>query len=721
MNKRIFTRSLIAATLALVLSAPAFSGQAILNLKDADIRVVIEQISKLTGKTFVLDPRVQSMRVTILSQHMMDEQEIYDTFLTILKINGLAAVETGKVTKIVQEQSARQDSVQVYKEGHRYGPDELITRVIKVEHVDATQMVPALRALVPQQGHLVQYPRTNVLIIHDTAANIERIVEIIRQIDKASEAEVEIIPLRHASADEVVRIIENLDKGAKQGGEETINKPNIAADVRTNSILVRAEGPERLKMRSMIAQLDTAIESGGNTKVIFLHYAKADDLVKVLTGVSKQIQKEENKKGEGAAAGGGGGGSGGSRGDNYTIDAHAETNSIVVSAPPDMMRSLEAVIRQLDIRRKQVHVEAIIVEISDNLSKQLGVQWLFGGSQPGGFTNFNNTGAGISDIAGAAAQAQGHDTTASTTDVNGLPHQVTTNSGGDGGKALAGVLSGIQGIGIGAAHITGSGFSFGAFLQALGATTDSNVLSTPSVTTMDNEEAEILVGQEIPIITGSTLGGNNTNPFQQVNRKEIGIKLKIKPQINEGDSVKLTIEQEVSNIAGSTGVDIVTNKRQIKNTVMVYDGETLILGGLIDDNVQESVEKVPVLGDLPLIGNLFKSQKSTKVKRNLMVFLKPTIMRDHNETITSSAKYNYLRAKQLDEQRNGINLMPEETTALLPEYMQPKTPVVKPAPAPDKGSNEAPVPVSPPPMPTPEPAAAPAATTTETPVSEPTR
>ncbi len=664
--KRYFLPKLLAVAIAATAATSSLAGQAILNLKDADIRVVIEQISKLTGKTFVLDPRVQGQKITILSQHMMDEREIYDTFLTILKINGFAAVQTGQVIKIVQEQSARQDSVAVYKEGRRYGGDELITRVIKVEHVDATQMVPVIRTLVPQQGHLAQYPRTNVIIIHDTYANIERIVEIIRQIDKASEAEVEIVALKHASADEVVRIMDALDKGGKP--EDTVNKPQIAADVRTNSILVRAEGPARLKIRAMIAQLDTPVSSGGNTQVIYLKYAKAEDMVKVLTGVSKQIEKEDNKK-EGASAAGGG-----RRNDNYSIDAHPETNTVVISAPPDMMRSLEAVIRQLDIRRAQVHVEAIIVEVSDELGKQLGVQWLFGGSQDGstapiGFSNFTNTGAGITSIAGAAAAQQGTTTgsTVTTTSSDGVVTKTEPGNNGDGGKALASVLGSMQGIGLGLAKIRDSGFSFAAFIQALGTTTDSNVLATPSLTTLDNQEAMFLDGQEIPIITGSTLGGNNQNPFQQVQRQEVGIKLKLKPQINEGTSIKLDIDQEISGVAGTTGVDIVTNKRQIKNSVLVEDGATIVLGGIIKEDVQESVSKVPILGDIPLLGHLFKSQSSKKRKTHVMVFIKPTIMRGEQEQVISSAKYNALRARQLQAREDGINLMPFEDKPVLPE------------------------------------------------------
>ena len=695
--------ALFASTLAGSVFAPsAEAGQAILNLKDADIRVVIEQVSKLTGKTFVLDPRVQGQKITILSQHMMDEKEIYDTFLTILKVYGFAAVETNGIIKIVQEQTARQDSVPVAgpDSTRRYRGDEMITRVIKVEHVDANQLVPVLRVLVPQQGHMAPYARTNVLVINDTAANIERLVEIIRQIDKASEEEIEIVPLKHASADEIVRILENLERqGAK--AEDPINKPRFTADVRTNSILLSAAGKARLRLRAMIAQLDQPVASGGNTKVIYLHYAKAEDVAKVLTGVSQQLEKqEEGKKSEG------GGGGRGRNGENFSIDSHEDTNSLVITAPPDMMRSLEAVIRQLDIRRAQVHVEAMIVEISDNKAKELGVQWLFAdrsddATRPVGVINYTNTGPGIGSIAGAALQQQGQDGTSTTVIApDGTQTTTTTPSNGDNGEALGQVLGSMQGIGLGLGRIKDNGFSFAAFIRALGSTTDSNVLSMPSVTTLDNEEAEFLAGQEVPVITGSTLGGNNQNPFQQVDRKEIGVKLKIKPQINEGDAVKLAIEQEVSSIAGTTGVDIITNKRTIKNSVLVEDGDTIVLGGLVDDDVQESVQKVPILGDIPLLGHLFKSQKSTKVKRNLLVFVRPTIIRDA-ETMSqlSARKYDSIRKAQLEAQDDGINLMPGEDTALMPEWEDRPKPVLRP-----EDMNKSPTPEAPPAETTSEPA-----------------
>lgn len=669
--------------LVLALAAPGvFAGQAMLNAKDADIRALIEQVSKVTGKTFVLDPRVQGQRITVISQHMMDEREVYDTFLSVLRVHGLAAVESNGVVKVVQDQIARTEAVPVYKDGRAqvYG-DELITRVIKLQHVDAQQVNPVLRQLVAQQGHMAPYARTNVLVVHDTASNIERIAEIVRQIDKASEEQVEIIALKHASAEEILRILETLDRQG-QKAEDQINKPRVAADVRTNSLLVSAEGPARLRLRAMIAQLDQPVSAGGNTKVLYLHYAKAEDMVEVLTGVSQQLAKqEEGKKAEAAPR---------RNNENFSIEADKDTNALVITAPPDMMRSLENVIRQLDIRRAQVHLEAFIVEISDNKAKELGVQWLFGGGKDGdlkpmGFSSFNNTGPSIGQIAGAAQLQRGQQGTTTTQNNGGVITTTTTPSNGDNGAALAQVLGQMQGIGIGLGRIKENGFSFGAFIRALGSNTDSNVLSMPSVTTMDNKEAELLVGQEVPVITGSTLGNNNQNPFQQVERKEVGVKLKIKPQINEGSAVNLEIEQEVSSIAGSTGVDIVTNKRKIKNTVLVDDGDTIVLGGLVDDDVQESVSKVPLLGDIPLLGNLFKSQRTTKVKRNLLVFIRPTIVRDGDHSTMqalSARKYNYLRSQQLEEQEEGVRLMPGEKTALLPEWQdnkKPATPTDTPA------------------------------------------
>jgi general secretion pathway protein D len=408
----------------------------------------------------------------------------------------------------------------------------------------------------------------------------------------------------------------------------------------------------RQRLINLIERMDSELETSGNTRVIFLNYSKADELVKVLQGVSASIQAEE----QGAAKGG-------RQANNrsVSIDAHQDSNALVITAEPDMMRSLEDVIRQLDIRRAQVQVEAIIVEVFEGDGTTLGVQWA---NEKGGGQQFTNGVVGIGSLGVAVDAAQDEVITGSVigTETGTVTETKTTQLGDI--SALASLLGGLNGLLVG-----GVKDGWGAVLQAVSTDTNSNILATPHLTTLDNEEAFFIVGQEVPVITGSTTGSANANPFQSVDRKEVGIKLKVTPQINEGDAVQLLIEQEVSSVSGATSVDIIVNKREIKTTVIVDDGGTIVLGGLIDEDVQESVSKVPLLGDIPFLGHLFKSTTTSMRKRNLMVFIRPTIVRDGvtmNEI--SHRKYNYIRAEQLKRQSEGIPLMPFKEGPSLPEW-----------------------------------------------------
>jgi len=631
--------------------------KAIINQKETDIGVFIEMVARLTGKTFIVDPRVRNKKITVISQHEMDEDEIFALFLSVLKVHQFSAVETDGIYKIEQLQTAKQDSVEVYTEGKKYSGDQLVTRVIKVDNVDVGLLVPLLRTLIPQQGHMAQYKPTNVIVIHDSAANLERIVKIIRKIDKESNEEIEIIELEHASATEVVRILESLEKQHSGAKKSDANKPKFVADERTNSILLSANNKTSLRLRALIAKLDAPIKNAGNTKVRHLRYAKAEDLATLLEGVADTLETEDGKKKGGSSRRGG-------SNKSYSIKAHAETNSLVITAPPDIMKSFDSVINQLDIRRQQVHVEAIIVEVSESLNKELGIQWI----SDKGIINYSNTSPSITSLAAGVLSNRGQTTGSSVTTT--APDGTVTTTGpsegqGDNGAGIASAIGGITGALFGFSD----GKSWAGLLKLLATDSESNVLSTPSLTTLDNEEATISIGQEIPIITGSQLGSGNSNPFQSVQRLDVGIKLKITPQINEGNAVVLEIEQEVSGIAGSTAVDIITNKRQIKTTVLVNSGQTIVLGGLIDNDVQESIQKIPLLGDIPWLGRLFSSSVTTKRKTNLMVFIRPTIITDTNEINTiSSNKYNYMRALQLDRKMRGISLMPLTDPAVLPEW-----------------------------------------------------
>ena len=642
-----------------------------LNMKDANIRVLIEAVSRITGKTLVLDPRISNQKITILSPADVDltKDEVYEIFLSALMLNNFTAIEDGPVIKVVQNQVSKSEASPVESDDSagRSG-DLLITRVVKVNNVDAKKLTPVLRPLVRNTGHMAIYEDSNVIVIHDRASNIQRLVQIIRQVDKESDVSTEVIPMENASATEVVRILEALEK---QNGNAGSSAPKIVADERTNSVVISGETNSRLRLRSIIAQLDLPVDSNGNTRVFYLRYAKAEDLKNVLIGQAKIVAAESG----GAPAAGANAAtrsrnrSAGST--TYNIESHEATNSLIITAQPDMMKTFEAVIRQLDIRLAQVLVEAIIVEVSENRAKELGVQWLFagGGSQPAGATNFTNTGVGIIDVAGAAALRRGADN-GSTTVVNpdtGVSTTTRNETNGDNGAALAQVLSGVQGLALGVAD---KSLEWAAFIRALGTDTDSNILSTPSIMALDNQEASIHVGQEVPIITGSQVGSNNTNPFQTVDRQEVGVKLEITPQINEGDAVILELNQEVSSVAGATSTDIVINKRTINTSVLVESGSTIVIGGLIDDDIQESSQKVPLLGDIPLLGQLFRSEATTKTKRNLMVFIRPTIVRDEESVAKlTSRKYNYMRAQQLQRKSEGVNLMSDDTeTPLLPEF-----------------------------------------------------
>ncbi len=645
------------AVIALIWMPIASAGKATVNLKDTDIKVFIETVSRLTGKTIILSDRVKGKKVNVISQTPLDEEEIWGLFLSVLKLNDFGVIEQGNIVKVVQDQEAKQDATRVDSGKLKAPADEQVTRVVKVENVDVTQLVPVLRQLIPQKMHMGQIRATNVLLLHDSKANVDRIVKVIEQIDHESNEEVEVIDLKHASASEVVRILETLQKQSGQK-EVAASEPRFVADERTNSILLSAENRDRLRLKALIATLDSETDSSGNTKVIYLNYAKATDVAQLLEGVGESIETEDPKVQTKAR----------SSGKPYSIKAHEDTNSLVITAQPDMLKSFEAVIRQLDIRRAQVHVEAVIAEVSDVGLQQLGVQLL---SVAGAFTNFGNTGASMVNVGAGMAALQGQETGGEwVVDGNGIPRQNPIRRDGDNGAALAQALSGSQGVVFGFGETNSRGdLEWGALIQALGRDTESNVLSTPSITTLDNEEATISVGQEVPIITGSALGNNNSNPFTTVDRKDVGIKLKITPLINEGDSVRLQIEQEVSSIAGATGADIITNKRQIMTTVQVNDGGMVVLGGLIDEDIQESQEKVPVLGDIPLLGSLFSSNRTVKTKRNLMVFIRPKILRDDNSIHQlSSRKYNYIRGKQLEMRAQGVSLMDDEDTPLLPEW-----------------------------------------------------
>jgi len=604
-----------------------------LNLKDADINAVISTVSELTGRNFIVDPRVKG-RVTVISSKPMEADEIYQVFLSILNVHGFAAIPGKNVIKIVPEVNAKQDAIPtVTRKGQQSG-DQMVTRVIQVNNVAAAQLVPILRPLMPQEAHLAAYAPTNVLIASSTAANTDRIVDLVQRIDQSSESENELIPLKHASASEIERILNSLQQSAAKGGPGAPgDEVKIIADNRTNSIILSGDKSARQHIKRIIKQLDTPLESSGNTRVIYLSYAKASDLAKVLSGVGQSIVEDKGGAAKGAASPRAGG--------KLNIQADESTNALVINAPPDVMRDLEGVIRRLDVRRAQVMVKAVIAEVSAGTDTSLGVQWAYDdpNNGPVGLIDFNNTAVGLASAANGT----------------GTPPQM------DGLTLAAGKF--VDGV-----------FKFGALVRALSSDANNNILSTPTLVTLDNEEAEIVVGQNVPFVTGSYTstgsGSTPSNPFQTIQRQDVGLSLKIKPQINEGDAIRMEITQEVSSLdtSSSSASDLITNKRSVKTTVMVDDGKVLVLGGLINDELREVTQKVPLLGDIPLLGWLFRYQSNQKQKKDLMIFLHPRILRDEQQSMAlSSEKYNYIRARQLEFRERGVKLMRDDASPLMPE------------------------------------------------------
>ncbi|WP_019027321.1 type II secretion system secretin GspD [Colwellia piezophila] len=643
---------------ALAINGLCFVGQASAaqyspNFKGTEITEFVNIVGKNLKKTMIIDPNVRG-KINVRSYDLLSEEQYYQFFLNVLEVYGYAAVEMNhNIVKIIRNKDAKTAAIPVVGDKSNLMGDEMVTRVVEVKNVTVRELVPLLRQLSDQAGggNVVNYDPANVIMLTGTASTVNRLVKIIERVDRAGDQDVEIIKLQYASAGEMVRIIEAMNKPSSgKSGQPTFLIPKIVADDRSNSVIVSGEVQARERVTRLIKRLDSELESSGNTYVHFLKYSKAEDLVKVLQGVSDSISSESTGTKTKSRTS--------STKRNVSIEAHESTNSLVITAQPDMLRSLKEVIRQLDKRRAQVLIEAIIVEVFESDGISLGVQWY---NEAGGFTQFTNGPASISSIAAGSIAAEGEKGTTIIKE-NG-DTIVNPDTNGD-YSILAQVLGNVSGMMFGIAKN-----DWGAIVQAVSSDTNSNILATPSITTLDNEEAYFLVGQEVPIITGSQTGSNNSNPFQTVDRQEVGIKLRVTPQINEGNAVQLIIEQEVSSVSGTTGVDISINKREIKTTVIADSGATIVLGGLIDEDVQESVQKVPILGDIPFIGHLFKSTSNTTRKRNLMVFLRATIIRDAglmNEI--SESKYNYIRADQIRKQEEGLSLMSNENMPILPQW-----------------------------------------------------
>lgn len=596
------------------------------NYKDADLQQVIEAVGAITGKNFIIDPRVKA-QVTMVSSTPMSAEAFYEAFLSILQVYGYVAVPSGEVIKILPDANARQmPGWEGAAEDNRRA-DDIVTQVVLVKNVAAAQLVPILRPLIPQYGHLAAHPGSNMLIISDRAANVERIMSIVRRIDQSGDDEYEVIRLSHASAAETVRVVGALQQGAGADGAKAIT---VVADERTNSILISGDKNDRLRLRTLIAHLDTPLEQGGDTQVRYLRYADSAELAGKLETQYKNTQPE--------------GGAGAITASDITIWADEQTNALVITAPPKVMRSVMSVIDKLDIRRAQVLVEAIIVEVSGDSIDQLGVTW---------------AALGKDDILGLTNT----DLTTSIADFAGLL--------GDNAEATLPTLQPGATFGVGSIRSSGSGWA--ALIQALESDSDTNILARPNIVTLDNEEAEINVGQEVPFVTGSYSNtgssGGAVNPFQTVEREQVGLQLKITPQINEGDAVLLKIEEEISNLQGKAdAVDLITTNRTLSTSVIVEDNGILVLGGLLQDVVTVSQQRVPILGNIPIIGALFRSDKTELRKTNLMLFIRPKILRDSvAAAYETNEKYRLIRDLQMGSQKDSRPFMRDIKPTLLPE------------------------------------------------------
>jgi general secretion pathway protein D len=635
-----------AVALSLLGSVPA-RAEITLNLKDADISTLIATVSEVTGKNFIVDARVKG-KVTVVSASPMSADGLYETFLAVLAVNGFAAIPSGDTIKIIPEATAKQEGSGVYGARGNLPIDEVVTHVYQLQNINAAQLVPILRVLVPQWGHLAAYQPNNSLIITDRAANVERIGRLIQQMDQAGDREIEFIRLEHAAASEIVRILTAMTQQDKQA--DPTNQPaTIIADERSNSILIGGDKSARQKFIDIVRQLDIPLEDDGATQVVYLRYASAENLAPILEGYAQQTREVESSASSGATGAapaapvrtGGGGGVDGAR-----VLADADTNALIITANPKAMRQIRDVIAQLDIRRAQVLVEAIIAEVSANKSSQLGVDWAV-------FNGDRIAAAGILDpstlSALTAAAASGNPQSA----LSALGQGINIVGGVDGGD---------------------NGTSFGLLLKALRGDGDTNVLSTPTLVTLDNEEAKFSVGQEVPFQTGSFTNtgsvSGSVNPFQTIERKDVGLTLSVTPQISgESETIKLKLDLEVSGIASGSagGANLITNKRTLTNVVGVENGQVLVIAGLMDDQIGDQQRGVPFLSDIPLLGALFKYRSIDRTKQNLMLFIRPSVLRKREDgDYYTRKKYDAVRQAQIDAATGAASLIGGQRPILRP-------------------------------------------------------
>jgi general secretion pathway protein D len=622
------------------LSVSAWAEQTwVVNFKDTDIQEVIKFVADVTGKTTVIDQRVKG-RVKVISAKPLNEAELLNLFRTVLEINDFTLIEVDNVLRIVPLKDARSSPVPVTDLKHR--EDGFVTQVIQLQNIAAAKVLPVIRPLVPQHSHLAAYDPSNAIVISDSIDNIERIRKLIERIDKSATPVTDVVPLKYASADDMVQTLSKLDQDEQKRGSQ--NSVTLIADKRNNAVLVTGEELQRQRIKLLLNKLDQPKAQTGNVRVIYLEYAKAKPTAEVLTKVVANLSKlgPGGKGGEGAGAV-----------TSATVEADEDTNALLITAEGDTLTTLMDVVARLDIRRAQVLVEAIIVELEDGAQLNLGVDWMFRNSQNG---VYGASGGGGGALAGAAFA--GAVDGANADDISAL-------------TALASALSATTGQVLGVVG-TNNDVDFSAILNALQKDTKTNILSTPTLLTLDNSEASFTVGQNVPFVTGSfsNTGTGTNSPFQTIQREDVGITLKVKPQINEGDKVILDISQEISSISESANgaTDIVTNQRKLDTQVLTSNGEIIVMGGFIREESKKSETRVPILGSIPVLGRLFRNDTNQNSKTNLMIFLRTTVIRD-DEALTGATaeKYQYIRQQQLDMRDRGFLRAKDKNMPLIPD------------------------------------------------------
>ena len=617
------------------------------NLKDTDIQEFIEFVADVTETTIVVDPSVKG-KIKVISSKPVSKAELYDLFLSILDVHGYTAVRSGAVVRVIPNKNARSSPVDVIS-GTSDINAEYVTQVIRLDNVSAAKLIPVLRPLVPQQAHMAAYAPSNAIIISDIRANIDRMEKIIASMDQSAVKETEIIKLKYGVSTDVVEMLKTLEKSRAGEGADASKEATLVADKRTNSVVVTADELSIERIKSLIDYLDIPLEQSGNVRVMYLEYADATEVAEVLTRVMQNLSRLDDEA------------SGRSRAANAaksTIEADAGTNSLIITADADEMAALESVIARLDIRRAQVLVEAIIVEMEIVEGRELGLQWLFA----------NDSGLYGSNISSSSAQ-QGRNATIAQAII---PEDSASTDIGV--RDLAGALSQVPGTTFGWG-VVDEGLTMTTILNALESQGNANILSTPSLLTLDNEEAFITVGQQVPFVTGSytNTGAANgvANPFQTIQRENVGVTLQVTPQINEGDSVVMDIVQEVSSISQQvlSASDVITNERKIETKVLAKDGDIVVLGGLVKDDVQDSQQGVPLLSDIPVLGRLFRSDVVSVTKSNLLVFIRSTIIRDDADLAGATAeKYRYIRDQQRERRAKGLRFLDDSVMPVLPSW-----------------------------------------------------